>query len=95
MCHCIISLYLIKIMETELLLPVVYRDSEDDIQEVASMPGVARYGINKLRQALEPMVQNGLKCVLIFGVPSKLPKVSDQFLKVYDYIHMCLNYIVK
>lgn len=65
---------------TELFLPpVVYRDSEDDIQEVASMPGVARYGINTLRQALEPMVQNGLKCVLIFGVPSKLPKVSGQF----------------
>lgn len=55
----------------------VYRDEDDAVQPVASMPGVARYGINTLREALEPMVKNGLKCVLIFGVPSKLPKASS------------------
>lgn len=25
---------------------------------------------------LQPLVEDGLKCVLIFGVPSKVPKVS-------------------
>jgi len=39
------------------------------------MPGVARYGINKLREALEPVVKDGLKTVLIFGVPAKISKV--------------------
>jgi porphobilinogen synthase len=43
------------------------------------MPGQSRYGINTLRKALEPLVAKGLKTVLIFGVPSKLPKVEIIF----------------
>lgn len=34
-----------------------------------------RYGINKLEAMLRPLVENSLKCVLIFGVPSKIQKV--------------------
>uniref|UniRef100_A0A8C9TUJ1 Delta-aminolevulinic acid dehydratase n=1 Tax=Scleropages formosus TaxID=113540 RepID=A0A8C9TUJ1_SCLFO len=32
------------------------------------------YGVNKLENMLRPHVENGLKCVLIFGVPAKVPK---------------------
>ena len=39
------------------------------------MPGQARYGINKLRDAIKPLVEKGLKTVLIFGVPEKIQKV--------------------
>lgn len=38
--------------------------------------GFLRYGVNKLEGMLQPLVEDGLKCVLIFGVPSKVPKVS-------------------
>lgn len=34
-----------------------------------------RYGINKLEGMLRPLVEKGLKCVLIFGVPAKIAKV--------------------
>lgn len=34
-----------------------------------------RYGINKLEGMLRPLVEKGLKCVLIFGVPAKVAKV--------------------
>ncbi|XP_061184222.1 delta-aminolevulinic acid dehydratase-like [Saccostrea echinata] len=66
-----------QIKAENLIYPLFVTDEEDAVQEVASMPGVARYGINRLREALEPMVKNGLKCVLIFGVPSKLPKDNN------------------
>lgn len=32
--------------------------------------------MNKLEGMLRPLVEDGLKCVLIFGVPSKVHKVS-------------------
>ncbi|KAF2978589.1 hypothetical protein EK904_006632 [Melospiza melodia maxima] len=32
------------------------------------------YGVNKLEGMLRPLVEDGLKCVLIFGVPSKVHK---------------------
>ena len=46
------------------------------------MPGsplhfaLLRYGVNKLEGMLRPLIEDGLKCVLIFGVPSKVHKVS-------------------
>lgn len=36
---------------------------------------ISRYGVNKLEEMLQPLVEKGLKCVLIFGVPAKVPKV--------------------
>ena len=36
---------------------------------------LVRYGVNKLEGMLRPLVEDGLKCVLIFGVPSKVHKV--------------------
>nr|XP_019610165.1 PREDICTED: delta-aminolevulinic acid dehydratase isoform X1 [Rhinolophus sinicus]XP_019610167.1 PREDICTED: delta-aminolevulinic acid dehydratase isoform X1 [Rhinolophus sinicus] len=50
------------------------RDVPDDIQPIASLPGVARYGVNRLEEMLRPLVEEGLRCVLVFGVPSKIPK---------------------
>lgn len=39
------------------------------------MPGVSRYGINRAKEHLEPLVANGLTSLLLFGVIEKLPKV--------------------
>ncbi|XP_076454899.1 delta-aminolevulinic acid dehydratase-like [Babylonia areolata] len=57
-----------------LMLPLFIVDEEDAVQEIKSMPGVCRYGVNKLRSALSPLVDKGLKSVLIFGVPGKIEK---------------------
>lgn len=53
-----------------------------------------RYGINKLEATLHPLVEKGLKCVLIFGVPSRIQKVLDclnsrVFLTLLDLVWMC------
>ena len=39
------------------------------------MPGQCRYGVNKLEAAVAPLVENGLKAVLLFGVPENIEKV--------------------
>lgn len=57
-----------------LMYPIFIVDEPDALQEVASLPGVSRYGINKLVDAVKPLVEKGLSSVLLFGVPSSLPK---------------------
>lgn len=37
---------------------------------------VTRWGVNKLQEALDGPVEDGLRAVLIFGVPQKVAKVS-------------------
>lgn len=39
------------------------------------MPGISRLGINQAVKHLEPLVEKGLKSVLLFGVIETLPKV--------------------
>jgi porphobilinogen synthase len=49
-------------------------DSPDAEEEIASLPEQKRYGVNCLEQAVKPLVDKGLKSVIIFGVITKLPK---------------------
>ncbi|XP_063172338.1 delta-aminolevulinic acid dehydratase [Candoia aspera] len=57
-----------------LVYPIFVSDAPDAVEPIASLPGQARYGIHKLEELLAPLVANGLKCVLMFGVPSRAPK---------------------
>ncbi|XP_038600704.1 delta-aminolevulinic acid dehydratase [Tachyglossus aculeatus] len=59
---------------SNLIYPVFVTDSPDAVQPIASLPGVARYGVNKLEEMLRPLVAQGLRCVLIFGVPTQVTK---------------------
>lgn len=34
--------------------------------------------MNRLEEMLKPLVEEGLRCVLVFGVPSRVPKVTNQ-----------------
>ena len=38
------------------------------------MPGIYRFGVNKLEEHLTPAVKAGLSSVLLFGVPENIPK---------------------
>ncbi|EDW72821.1 uncharacterized protein Dwil_GK16976 [Drosophila willistoni] len=57
-----------EILPHNLMYPVFIVSHDDDVQPIASMPGISRFGINKLREHLEPLVPQGLKSVLLFGV---------------------------
>ncbi|XP_015278592.1 PREDICTED: delta-aminolevulinic acid dehydratase [Gekko japonicus] len=59
---------------TNLIYPIFVTDSPDAVEPIPSLPGQARYGVNKLEEMLRPLVADGLKCVLIFGVPTKAAK---------------------
>lgn len=47
-------------------------------EEIKSMPGIYRQGLNHLKSMLDPVVDSGLKSLLIFGVINKLPKVGNK-----------------
>uniref|UniRef100_A0A8B9HM83 porphobilinogen synthase n=1 Tax=Astyanax mexicanus TaxID=7994 RepID=A0A8B9HM83_ASTMX len=47
-----------------LIYPIFITDSPDAVEPIASLPGQARYGVNKLEGMLRPLVEKGLKSVL-------------------------------
>uniref|UniRef100_A0A0B7ANN1 Delta-aminolevulinic acid dehydratase n=1 Tax=Arion vulgaris TaxID=1028688 RepID=A0A0B7ANN1_9EUPU len=64
----------ITITPNNLVYPIFVVDDPDAVQQIRSMPGQSRYGVNRLKEALQPLVDKGLKAVLLFGVPEKLEK---------------------
>ncbi|XP_001353362.2 delta-aminolevulinic acid dehydratase [Drosophila pseudoobscura] len=57
-----------EISPHNLMYPVFIVSNDDDVQPIASMPGISRFGVNRLRDHLEPLVKKGLTSVLLFGV---------------------------
>lgn len=57
-----------EILPHNLMYPVFIVSNDEDEQPIASMPGISRYGVNRLREHLESLVAKGLSSVLLFGV---------------------------
>uniref|UniRef100_A0A1B6KY72 porphobilinogen synthase n=1 Tax=Graphocephala atropunctata TaxID=36148 RepID=A0A1B6KY72_9HEMI len=63
-----------SITSDNIMYPVFVVDVDDAKWEVDSMPGVYRYGKNRIVAELKPLVDKGLKSILLFGVITHLSK---------------------
>uniref|UniRef100_A0A0A9XN56 Delta-aminolevulinic acid dehydratase n=2 Tax=Lygus hesperus TaxID=30085 RepID=A0A0A9XN56_LYGHE len=63
-----------QISPAALMLPLFIVEDDNKKEEISSMPGVYRWGVNKLLEYLKPLVERGLRSVLLFGVVTSLPK---------------------
>ncbi|KAK9874439.1 hypothetical protein WA026_002779 [Henosepilachna vigintioctopunctata] len=63
-----------NITPNNLMYPIFIVDEPDSIQVIPSMPGIYRFGLNKLKDHLAPLVSKGLQSVLLFGVTNSVPK---------------------
>ncbi|GAA5876315.1 hypothetical protein JCM16303_007097 [Sporobolomyces ruberrimus] len=57
-----------------LMYPIFITDEPDAEVEIVSLPGQKRWGLNKLKAFLAPLVEKGLKSVILFGVPLHMNK---------------------
>ncbi|OLL24419.1 Delta-aminolevulinic acid dehydratase [Neolecta irregularis DAH-3] len=54
------------------MYPIFVTDSSPDAEEVIqSMPNQKRWGLNKLKGFLAPLIDKGLHSIILFGIPSK------------------------
>ena len=55
----------------DLILPIfVHDNAPDTIEEIASMPGVYRWGLDRLPEILDQAIEAGVPGVLLFGLPN-------------------------
>jgi porphobilinogen synthase len=52
-----------------LVYPLFVSDQPEEKTLIPSLPNQYRYGLNKVEEALIPLVQKGLRSVILFGVP--------------------------
>ena len=58
------------------MYPIFITDDPNASVEIPSLPGQRRWGVHRLEEFLGPLVNKGLRSVILFGVPVKSPKVS-------------------
>ncbi|ORY79898.1 hypothetical protein BCR37DRAFT_77145 [Protomyces lactucae-debilis] len=60
------------------MYPIFITDNPDDEVAISSLPNQKRWGINKIVPFLKPLVQKGLRSVIVFGVPLS-PDAKDAY----------------
>jgi porphobilinogen synthase len=58
-----------QLTKSMLMYPLFITDNPDDEEDIPSLHGQKRWGVNKLVDMLKPIVAKGLKSVILFGVP--------------------------
>ena len=70
-----------ELSSTNLMLPLFILDDPDAEEEVKAMPGVVRFGSNAVLKYVAPLVEKGLKAVLLFSV-TNMEKVIFKLLSI-------------
>jgi len=58
-----------------LMYPIFITDDPEASVVIQSLPGQRRWGVNRLQEFIGPLVNKGLKSVILFGVPFNCVKV--------------------
>lgn len=63
-----------KVRETHLkvsdfIYPLFIEEGENIKKEIASMPGIFRYSLDKINEELDDVMELGIKSVILFGIP--------------------------
>ena len=59
-----------------LMYPIFITDDPDANVVIQSLPNQRRWGVNRLEGFIGPLVEKGLRSVILFGVPLNCMKVS-------------------
>ena len=59
-------------------LGLMHRYNPDTEEVIEGLPGIKRWGLNTIEGHLRPLIDKGLKSVLIFGIPKPSIKVNKQ-----------------
>ena len=60
--------------KSQFVYPIFISDDSNCDEEIKSLPNQHRWGINKLKGFLDPLINKGLQSVILFGVPVKMKK---------------------
>ena len=66
-----------RITHDDLIYPIFVRYGENVVEEVPSMPGVFRYSVDKVADAVKEVRDLGIPAVIIFGIPEHKDEVGS------------------
>lgn len=59
----------VYLTKEDLIYPIFVEEGENIKTEIASMPGIFRFSIDRIDEELQEIVKLGIKSILLFGIP--------------------------
>ena len=67
-----------RLHPADLIMPYFVRPGEGVKKEIASMPGNFQMSVDVLCEECRALLETGVKCVIVFGIPSKKDAVGSE-----------------
>lgn len=80
---------------TDFIYPLFIEEGNNIKKEIASMPGIFRYSLDKINEELNEVVELGIKSVILFGIPLHKDAEGSESWNDEGIIQQAIRYIKK
>ena len=79
--------------KSDLIYPIFIEEGENIKREIASMPGIYRYSLDRLPEELEELKELGINSLLLFGIPVHKDECGSEGYSRNGIIQRAIRYI--
>ena len=79
--------------KSDLIYPIFIEEGENIKREIASMPGIYRYSLDRLPEELEELKELGINSLLLFGIPVHKDECGSEGYSRNGIIQSAIRYI--
>lgn len=78
---------------SDLIYPIFIEEGKDIETEIASMPGIKRFSLDKLSKELDEVSQLDIPAILLFGIPSSKDEIGSETWNDQGIIQKSIRFI--
>ncbi len=79
----------------DFVYPIFVEEGENIKKEIASMPGIYRYSIDRLKEELDEVWDLGIRSILVFGIPKEKDELGQEAYNDRGIVQEGVRYIKK
>ncbi len=85
----------VYLTKEDLIYPIFVEEGENIKTEIASMPGIFRFSIDRIDEELQEIVQLGIKSILLFGIPKHKDECATSSYDDNGIVQQAIRHIKK
>ena len=85
----------VYLTKEDLIYPIFVEEGKNIRTEIASMPGIFRFSMDRIDEELQEIVKLGIKSVLLFGIPKHKDECATSSYDENGVVQQAIRYIKK
>ena len=85
----------VYLTKEDLIYPIFVEEGENIKTEIASMPGIFRFSIDRIDEELQEIVKLGIKSILLFGIPKHKDECATSSYDDNGIVQQAIRHIKK